>query len=451
MRKYLYVTLIALMAVSGSMMAQEAKKEEVKTADNTAVAADSTTSGSTEKAAEEKKEESKSLVPDSTSMTLGMAAESKNVMPANFRGGDPDSNLVRCLEDVKYEKHEHSLIYNDNASELASGSAFASEPNITWTTSKKDDDGNFHAEEPVNTNVAKSEGSFFSPGEYQIGNSGARQVNEPAKEEKDAEKTASATANASADDGSKTVTAEQNMGVVVYDCTCPDICIAFQEGAGNVDMAASESELKQKIYTDIVANLGRPSTDNIDAYGDTSYLFIDEGKNDEREKEPWNKTARVSRAGALFDENGAIKFDDSTIVKSVCTDSNEQTYQIHVDDKAVKGIYVRQNVPFIFTAVGVDNGDERKVPIEVQAQIERKDESVVEKTDNAYIFRVANYPRDAYQDQPDYYFVARAADKDYSFDSNNKKVQGTTDRNVTTVRIPLYVVENKATFEKSGN
>ena len=81
---------------------------------------------------EDNGEEVRVTIPESADMTLGIQ-DSDNVMPANFRGGDPDSGLVNALEDVYYVKHEHSLIYEEDAAKLAENTTFESDPNITGT------------------------------------------------------------------------------------------------------------------------------------------------------------------------------------------------------------------------------------------------------------------------------------------------------------------------------
>ncbi len=140
----------------------------------------------------------------------------------------------------------------------------------------------------------------------------------------------------------------------------------------------------------------------------------------------------------MFNENGAVNYN-SGVIPSGLLDKNNQTRQVHVsatDEKSIlKGIYVRRNVPFIFAAVSIDNGDDRVAPTEVEARIEKGDASVVEKSDSAYLFRVPNYPRKDYEDQPNYFFVAKAEDKS---------------GNITTVRIPLYVINSNASFETSS-
>lgn len=417
-----------------------ATSTDTVTSTDTATSTESSTETSTD-TSKDKEETKASLVPDNAAMNLDFS-DNQNVMPANFRGGDPDSELVNCLEDVYYKKQEHSLIYSEDANDVASGSSFAGDPNITWTTQKKNPDGSFETIESENTNMAAKGGTMYSPGEYSIGNSGARQVNEPPKTvaslTEDVTSTETSTdTSTDTDKDTKTVTANQTMGVLVHDCTAPDVWIAFQEGAGSVDMASTELELKQAIYTKVLETAGRPFSDNTSDFEDASYLFIDEGDKDNRNKEPWNKTATVTMAGALFNENGAVTVT-TDIVKSGLIDKEEQTRQVHVavtDDNKISPIYIRRNVPFIFAAVSVDNTDERKAPTDVVARIEKGDGSVVEKIDNAYFFRVPNYPRANYEDQPDYFFVAKAVDEA---------------KNVTTVRIPVYVTDSSASFESSG-
>lgn len=395
-------------------------------------------------------------VPDSTDMTLGMKS-SPYVLPEAFRGGDPDSSLVHCLEDVYYEKNEHSLIYNPDAAELAEGAKFETDPNITWETKVKDEDGTFRTIKTENTNMAADGGKFYEPGEYQVGNHGARQVAEGSggaedvtTETKDGEPGGEGGGSETEDtalvdkDGntgggeSKTVTAEQNMGVQVHDCTSPDLWVAFQEGAGNINMAETEEALKVEMAEKIVTNLGRPFSTNAEDYETASYLFLDEGLlKEERDLEPWNKKARLSIAGPLFNERGAPKFESGTVQ----SEPNKEDYrsQVHISGnsaKGLRGVYVRRNVPFIFAAMSIDNGNGRKSVADAAAKIELEDGKDVDKTENAYLFRVPNYPRDKYSDQPEYFFVAKAQDKE---------------GNVTTVRMPLYVVDTQAAFEGGRN
>lgn len=372
----------------------------------------------------------KVVIPDTTDMTLGMQ-DSGNLMPDNFRGGDPDRGLVHVLEDLTYVKHEHALIYQPEANEIAENATFESDPNITWDTKIRNADGTFtDIEEPRNTNMAADDGAFYVPGEYQIGNSGARQVGSvDAADDSDEE-----------DGGAKTVTAQQAMGVLAHDVTPPDLWIAFKETAGRADVK-TEEDLKDEMMLQIVASKGQPFTSDVKAYKDINYLFIDEGENADRDKEPWDKTARVTVAGPLFNEDGAVNIETG-IVASQMLSYEDQTRQLQVmagSEDYVKGIFVRRNVPFVFTAVATDNGDRRGSSgvssYKVEANIFGEDGRALDKVNDAYIFRVPNYPLNEHKDQEVYMFEARA--EDFS-------------GNLTQVKMPVYVVDSYSSFESHG-
>lgn len=373
-------------------------------------------------------------IPESADMTLGIQ-DSDNVMPANFRGGDPDSGLVNALEDVYYVKHEHSLIYEEDAAKLAENTTFESDPNITWDTKMKNADGTYEdVEAPKNTNMAADGGEFFLPGEYQIGNSGARQVGEVPSVEDEEEEGEEAT----------TVTAQQSMGVKVHDVTAPDLWVAFQETAGSRAIPQTEEELIGDLRTNILKHAGHPfSTEPTNKdFEVKSFIFIEEGEDNEelkeRDKEPWDKTARVTLAGTLFNEDGMVDVK-SAVVETKLLSKEDQTRLAQVvggSDHDLKGIFVRRNVPFIFAAIATDNGDRRKSaaidPYNVEARLEYRDGSPVEKVGDAYLFRVQNYPVEEHKDQEVYTFIARAKD-----------LSG----NVTEIAVPVYVVDSQASFE----
>ena len=441
MKKYLFGLLVVSLMLSGPLFSQDSNNNtDPRTLENK----ETTETKDPAENPEKDEEETKSLVPDSVAMDLAMS-DQEYVMPANFRGGDPDKTLVHVLEDVYYKKQEHCLIYGDDASnDVASGSNFESEPNITWTTSKKDDTGKYVEKEADNNNVGTHGGYLHEPGDYHIGNSGAREVSEPTEEVKDVKDPKEAEDTKK----KKTVTSSQTLGVIVHDCTAPDVWVAFQEGAGTVDMAATQGDLKQKIFDKIKETAGRPFSTNAKDYENESYLFVDEGiisndKNEnERDKEPWNKTARISIAGALFNKDNISEFK-SGVIKSSLMSKEDQTRLVHIsnksDEKTLSGIYIRRNVPFVYAAISIDNGNDRVAPTELESRIEKVENNnttVVAMNDNSYIFRIANYPRASYKDQPEYFFVAKATDEE---------------GNITTIRLPIYVLNSSATFETSSN
>ncbi|PKL50461.1 MAG: hypothetical protein CVV42_02905 [Candidatus Riflebacteria bacterium HGW-Riflebacteria-2] len=395
-------------------------------------------------------EEEAPALPESVDMSLGVV-NSEYVMPEGFRGKDAEEGDLQWLEDVGYLMAENSDLYNVDANAIAESAQFEGPPNINWEVKKEDESGNLNTESSEDTNVASNPCNITDPGYYQVHNGGARQVSSAGGAEGDAVGgtdeeaggSATATTGAEGEEGGEasgaasTVTAQQRVGIEVHDCTSPDVWIAFQEGAGNINMAESEEALKAQMVGKIIENMGQPfSTDSKD-FEDASYIFIEEGKDEERNSIPWEKTARLSIAGTLFNERGAPKYESGKLNSKI--DQKEYTNHVSViggEDKSIKGVYVRRNVPFIIAAVSTDNGNKRASAGEVEVRIVDANDKEVERDGDAYLFRVPNYPRAEYKDQPDYYFTTSAADKD---------------GNLTTIRMPLYIVNTQAAFEGGRN
>jgi hypothetical protein len=394
--------------------------------------------------------EEETTIPDSTDMTLGVV-ESEFVMPEGFRGSDAPSEDIHWLEDVGYLMAENSNLYNTDGAALAENAEFEGPPNITWTISSQDDSGTMQPESVDNNNVASKPCNITEPGYYEVHNGGARQVSDSggAVEDDSTEGgegagEGSATTGETGEEGgegaggeTKTVTAQQRSGIHVHDCTSPDLWVAFQEGAGMVDMAETEEQLKNQMVEKMVSNLGRPFSTNAEDYEEASYLFIDEGEEAERNAIPWEKTARLSIAGALFNERGAPKFESGVLPAKIDKEDYKNAVTIvGGEGKNLKGVYVRRNVPFIFAAMATDNGNKRASAGLAVPQIVFADGKEVEKEGNGYLFRVPNYPREKYPDQPEYFFTVFTADKD---------------GNSTSVKMPLYVVDTQAAFEGGRN
>ncbi len=388
----------------------------------------------------------KPAIPESTDMTLGVK-DDKYVMPEGFRGKTTEEGDLQWLEDVGYLMQENSDLYNVDAAAIAEASKFTSEPNINWEVKKEDSEGNLVTEASDNTNKATKDSNITDPGYYQVHNGGARQVSTAGGAEgEETGNTATGTGTSTgtgtgtgteAEGETKTVTAQQRIGIEVHDCTSPDVWVAFQEGAGTIDMAKSEEELKANMVGKIIENLGKPFSTNSNDYEEASYIFLEEGRDEERNSIPWEKTARLSIAGTLFNERGAPKFETGKLGSKI----DQADYRNHVnvvggEDKSLKGVYVRRNVPFIFAAISTDNGNKRATAGEVTAKIETANGDEIAKDGASYMFRVPNFPREQYQDQPEYFFSTVATDKD---------------GNVTTIRMPLYVVDTAAAFEGGKN
>ena len=121
--------------------------------------------------------EENSDIPSQTDMSL----EFNGALPATFRGGDPDSERVHVLEDRVYRREEHSLIYDGetggDAAGLGDGAKFKSDPVINWSLENVSADGTVG--EPADmgaANEAAADSEFPNPGEYRVGNGGAREV-----------------------------------------------------------------------------------------------------------------------------------------------------------------------------------------------------------------------------------------------------------------------------------
>ena len=378
-------------------------------------------------------------IPETTDMTLGVK-DDKYVMKEGFRGTESGDGDQQWLEDVGYLMQENSDLYNVDAAAIAESAKFESEPNINWEIKKEDDSGSMSTESSENTNKATNKSNITTPGYYQVHNGGARLVSSAGGAEDGVGSEGSAASEdetAAAGGDSKTVTAQQRIGIQVHDCTSPDVWVAFQEGVGNVDMVETEEELKKQMVAKIIENLGQPFSTDAKDYEAASYIFLEEGREDERNSIPWEKTARLSIAGVLFNERGLPLFESGKLTSKI----DQEDYRNHVnvvggEGKTLKGVFVRRNVPFIFAAMSTDNGNKRTTAGQVTAQIEDADGEEIVKDGASYMFRVPNYPRDQYPDQPEYFFSTSATDKD---------------GNVTSIRMPLYVVNTQAAFEGGKN
>lgn len=237
-------------------------------------------------------------IPESVDMALGVT-NTEFQMPEGFRGADSGDGNLQWLEDVGILMAENSDLYNVDAAAIAEAAKFTSEPNINWEISKEDDDGNLVPQSSDNTNKAVNNSNIKDPGYYQVHNGGARQVGtaEGAEGEEVAEGSGGSNTNTTGtgeegqegEGDGQTVTAQQRMGIQVHDCTSPDIWVAFQEGAGNVDMSETEEALRTQMLTKIIENKGQPFSNNAKDFEEASYIFVDEGKDEDRDRIPWEK------------------------------------------------------------------------------------------------------------------------------------------------------------------
>ena len=436
----------------------------------------------------ETEEDDQSIITRTEAMEFELKEGQRYVFPEQFRGGDPDHSLVHVLEDVEYERHEHSLVYVGDPGSASNGGTWEDDPNISWTTIKKNQDGTMpDGTDEDSSNVADDNNNkaactetMQAPGEYCVVNSGARKEDPDDPEETevgggDSSSTGTSTSTESVTgtststettegngDGkngkdkdekkTRTVLTRQTLGVIVHDCTVPDVWVAFKEGAGNaeIDMYAEGNKLENELFDKMKDTAGEPFSDKASDYEEVSYLFIDEGsvENKERDKEPWNKTVRVTTAGSMFNESNSLEIKDETIDTALVSEETQlRTLPLiyNKDDESknekLPCVFVRRNVPFVVAAASIDNGSDRVQSTkngegkEIVSRLENEDGTEISKQNGAYMFRVANYPRASYKDQPNYFYVARVED---------------AEGNETLIKIPLYVINSNASFETSA-
>lgn len=360
-----------------------------------------------------------------TTITSEMSLEVEGAEADGFRGSSASSGDKNFLEDCEYKLDENSLIYKDAGQAVGGGNVAVGAPNITWSVTKNAENDNEDDEviSSANTNSQTNCSNFTDPGTYQVHNSGARQISD---------------ATGAGEGG--LATANQSMGVVVHDVTPPDVCIAFQEAAGDSKNCKCEEELEKQILTKMVSSAGAPFVASVADVADepTSYIFVDEGSN--RNQAPANKSVRVTLAGSMFDKDGAAALNSAVVPTSILNGGDKtRVASVSSDESgAFSGIYVRRNIPFFVLVRSIDNGDKRKTVGSTAADgvsYTLKDSTgkeVAKEEDGSYMFRVQNYPRDKYADQPGYIFEASVKDGS---------------GNMTTVKSDVFVVNNEASFE----
>ncbi len=276
----------------------------------------------------------------------------------------------------------------------------------------------------------------------------------------------------------------QVIPVKVHDVTVPDVWIAIEECVGS-GFEETESKISDRMKDNMIACAGTPLVNSKDKVKDlqgTNYIFIDEGdeykpskedmtkeEKEEEKDELIEKTAirdsvfnkkkvRFTLAGNIFDETGKDTYKGG-IVKTSIENQEELTQKAEIvagNDKdeegneIFKGIFIRRNVPFVAMVRSIDNGDKRKsvgateedgVKCSIQDENGNDvgDEIDIKKLSSgalSHMFRVPNYPREQYADQPVYYLVAEVKDQA---------------KNITYFKTPIYVINSTASFEGTTN
>lgn len=411
-----------------------------------------------------------------------MNLETEGAMPSTFRGGDPDSGLIHVLEDFPYKRQEHSILYEEDASALGDqGATFDGPPTINWTTTPVDENG--EPTGPVvnaNTNQATNVSEFPDPGYYQVGNGGARQVSGGSSDGAGTGGDGTGqgaggdgTGNGAGGDGTgngaggngdgtgaggdgtgngaggngdgtgaggdgtgQRVTANQTMGVQCHDCTTPNLWAVIQEGGGTTEVARDEEALKNAVALQMAEKClikgGKAlKKEEVKLSGDLAEASLLALYEDPPNAKPKEKTSQIILDGPIFDKDGKKLRNEEVAIQQTLLNEAEQTRTAIVNDAAVKGVFVRRNVPFLMAAHMTDNGKFNSKAANCYIVVKGQENSI-QKTDNSYLFRQPNFPRAEYADQPEYEFIVQGLD---------------AEGNRTEVRVPLFVVDTQASFE----
>ncbi len=421
-------------------------------------------------------------------MNIGVVSGVPGLMPEGFRGTEKGiENFEEDCEPPRNSKGmvENSELYQKTTTGLgaeAKNAKYSGPPNITWTVKRQNDDGTESILQIANTNKAFFQTSFPTPGTYALENDGARGTEEaggsttgitggsdgasgkdllvntpgsggsegagsqqttppgaggsqassgnqstPGGEGSD--KASGSTTNPGG--GRQVVTSTNVMKVKAHDITSPNLFALFQEGAGAINLAESEAALADNFDKQLSELKGKiaPDTEFKGDLKESSLLAIVESPTDAPAE---RKTSAIVKKGALFDQGGRKLSEEGDKVSMTLSNALTRTRRASVDAVSApnSAVYVRRNVPFLVIARQSDNGGAD--PTAVTYSIQEKGGKTVEKVEGAFLFRVPNFPREKYSDQPEYEFVMTGSDKV---------------GNETVVRLPLHVVDTQTSFE----
>ena len=214
--------------------------------------------------------------------------------------------------------------------------------------------------------------------------------------------------------------------------TPPNLFVLIQEGAGSINLAENQAALEKefdKQLSEVNGKLGQETKLKGDLQ-EASWLGVVESPKDAL---PDKKTVTLVRSGTLFDEAGHKVYNEKTGIPAELENQALQTRKIAIGSSLDSnlGVFVRRNVPFLVVAKQMDNSDAD--PKEVSySVVDKTSGKAIEKYEGGNLFRVANYPRSEFKDQPEYEIVVQGLDKV---------------GNVTSIRLPLYVTNTQASFE----
>lgn len=387
--------------------------------------------------AEQEQEEEQPLIVE---MNIGIGTNAENNqpptrggrLPANFRGvpgGRPGERTVHIFEDVQYNIYENSGIFANRMTDemreqlgLEEGEEWEGPPNITWIHSELEHDDVF-----INNNRAQIPVRNPNP---------SRLVGNPPR-----------LANASHDNssnrrttGGRTITSQATIRTISHDCTPPDVMVGIREVATGIPAEDLPVEVAGAMRDVVQGNTPADPSDLGAFGGNTSTITIFEYPRNAPFEE---KTSAVVTEGPAFGEPSRTLVPASVS----CTRDLTLTTRVNGDSPAANAVYVRRNIPFAISGSTADNQD-RRASVDVLQFHEdlgevdgisivsnRPDgmDRMVRNEDGSFMFRVQNYPREEYADQPEYNLLVR------STDNAGNRVE---------LELPLYIVETRAYYDR---
>ena len=387
--------------------------------------------------AEEEEEEQEPLIVE---MNIGIGTDEENArpptqggrLPANFRGvpgGRPGERTVHIFEDMQYNIFENSGIFAENMTDemreqlgLEEGEEWAGPPNITWVHSELEHDDVF-----INNNRAQIPVRNPNP---------SRLVGNPPR-----------LANAGHDNtsnrqttGGRTVTSQATIRTISHDCTPPDVMVGIREVATGIPSEDLPVEMEGAM-TEIIQGNTPADPEGMGAFGsNTSTISVFEYPRNAPFEE---KTAAVVTEGPAFGEPSR-----SIVPATVsCNRDLTLTTRVNGDSPAANAVYVRRNIPFAISGTTADNQDRRASVDVLQFHDDLGDidgisivsnrpdgmDRMVRNDDGSFMFRIQNYPREEYADQPGYNLIVR------STDNAGNRVE---------LELPLFITETRAYYDR---
>lgn len=361
------------------------------------------------------------------------------ILPDRFRG--QPAGVTNVFEDMDYFAYEYSPIFEEEAATVQGDlgtedpqfvdEAGSEGPSITWVTTE--DGEEWEVLDDENSNMARMGRDFREPGNYILTNAGSRQVSYPLNVRPgDEDEEADDDDELEEERGLENVTANASVEVVAHDITPPDLWLGFIEetadGAATLDVG---TELRRAMLNQMQGNtygyvlpalqpedlVENPTTIGLDLIQQGSVIAAFEYP---FQAEPLNKGARVTTYGPLFENlrTDAIRSEEGC--------PRDLTRNVRAELRDEQAIYVRRNVPFTIGAATTDNSYARAevYTLEPNPNVVRgedgfyiyseqrgaMDRVVVSDDGKSFMFRLPNYPREQFQDQPEYRLLAISTD-----------------------------------------